>query len=146
MTLTKIEPFLPTNLAQTGSGLNRPECVLAARDGSLYTGDWTLGIARIAPDGTTGPAVEADLIAQGFRPNGIALRADGDFLFANLSKKAGGVGMSRSGFAARFGQLVGDGPIEYLTRWRMLLAGRSLSRGEPIGVTARSLGANPLYR
>ena len=50
------------------------------------------------------------------------------------------VGMSRSGFAARFGQLVGDGPIEYLTRWRMLLAGRRLSRGEPIGVIARSLG------
>ena len=50
------------------------------------------------------------------------------------------VGMSRSGFAARFRQLVGDGPIEYLTRWRMLLAGRSLSRGEPIGAIARSLG------
>lgn len=50
------------------------------------------------------------------------------------------VGMSRSGFAARFGQLVGDGPIECLTRCRMLLAGRSLSRGEPIGAIARSLG------
>jgi len=50
------------------------------------------------------------------------------------------VGMSRSGFAARFRQLVGDGPIEYLTRWRMLLAGRSLARGEPIGSIARSLG------
>ncbi len=50
------------------------------------------------------------------------------------------VGMSRSAFAARFAQLVGDGPIEYLTRWRMLLAGRSLSRGEPIGAIARSLG------
>lgn len=50
------------------------------------------------------------------------------------------VGMSRSGFAARFRQLVGDGPIEYLTRWRMLLAGRSVSRGEPIGAIARSLG------
>ena len=50
------------------------------------------------------------------------------------------VGMSRSGFAARFRQLVGDGPIEYLTRWRMLLAGRSLARGEPIGAIARSLG------
>ncbi len=50
------------------------------------------------------------------------------------------VGMSRSAFAARFGQLVGDGPIEYLTRWRMLLAGRSLSRGEAIGAIARSLG------
>jgi AraC-like DNA-binding protein len=50
------------------------------------------------------------------------------------------VGMSRSSFAARFRQLVGDGPIEYLTRWRMLLAGRDLSRGEPIGAVARSLG------
>jgi AraC-like DNA-binding protein len=50
------------------------------------------------------------------------------------------VGMSRSGFAARFRQLVGDGPIEYVTRWRMLLAGRSVSRGEPIGAIARSLG------
>ena len=50
------------------------------------------------------------------------------------------VGMSRSGFAARFRQLVGDGPIEYLTRWRMLLAGRVLSRGEPIGAVARALG------
>jgi AraC-like DNA-binding protein len=50
------------------------------------------------------------------------------------------VGMSRSGFAARFGALVGDGPIEYLTRWRMLLAGRSLSRGESVGAIARSLG------
>ena len=50
------------------------------------------------------------------------------------------VGMSRSGFAARFRQLVGEGPIEYLTRWRMLLAGRSLSRGEAVGAVARSLG------
>lgn len=50
------------------------------------------------------------------------------------------VGMSRSGFAARFRNLVGDGPIEYLTRWRMLLAGRSLARGESVGVIARSLG------
>jgi len=91
MRLTKIEPFLPSNLRQIGSGLNRPECVLAAKDGSLYTGDWSLGIARIAPDGTTGPAVSTDLIAQGFRPNGIAMTAEGDFLFANLSKKAGGV-------------------------------------------------------
>ncbi len=50
------------------------------------------------------------------------------------------VGMSRAGFAARFRQLVGEGPIEYLTRWRMLLAGRSLKRGEPIGAIAHALG------
>ena len=53
---------------------------------------------------------------------------------------AGNVGMSRSSFAARFGQLVGEGPIEYLTRWRMLLAGRSLSRGEAVATVARMYG------
>lgn len=88
--LTTIAPLKPADLTQVGAGLNRPECVLAARDGSLYTGDWTLGIARIGSDGTVGRAVEADLIAQGFRPNGIALTPDGDFLFANMGR-AGGV-------------------------------------------------------
>ena len=112
MTLTRIEPFLPTNLEQTGSGLNRPECVLAVRDGALYTCDWTLGIARIAPDGTTSRAVEADLIAQGFRPNGIALTADGSFLFANLSKKAGGVWqVGRRGEVRPFATEVAGRPI-----------------------------------
>jgi AraC-like DNA-binding protein len=57
-----------------------------------------------------------------------------------VAEFAAEAGMSRSGFAARFRQLVGDGPIEYLTRWRMLVAGRSLSRGESIGAIARSLG------
>jgi AraC-like DNA-binding protein len=57
-----------------------------------------------------------------------------------VAELADEVGMSRSGFAARFGDLVGDGPIEYLTRWRMLLAGRSLSRGVSVGTIARSLG------
>jgi hypothetical protein len=42
MTETKIEPFRPADLSRVGVGLNRPECVLAAPDGSLYTGDWTL--------------------------------------------------------------------------------------------------------
>ncbi len=48
-------------------------------------------------------------------------------------------GMSRSGFAAQFRHLVGESPIEYLTRWRMLLAGRSLEQGEPIGAIAHAL-------
>lgn len=90
MALTKIAPFLPTDLRRVGGGLNRPECVLAAPDRSLYTGDWTLGIAQIDPDGRTSPAVETDLIGNGFRPNGIAMTADGDFLFANMGR-AGGV-------------------------------------------------------
>jgi AraC-like DNA-binding protein len=57
-----------------------------------------------------------------------------------VAELADEVGMSRSGFAARFAALVGEGPIEYLTRWRMLLAGRSLSLGQSVGTVARSLG------
>ncbi|WP_109808473.1 AraC family transcriptional regulator [Sphingosinithalassobacter portus] len=53
---------------------------------------------------------------------------------------AADIGMSRSSFAARFRQLVGEGPMAYLTRWRMLRAERSLSRGEAVGTVARSLG------
>jgi len=97
VTLTQIEPFRPEDLEQVGSGLNRPECVLAGQDGSLYTCDWTVGIARIAPDGTTGPAVEADLIGLGFRPNGIALTPGGEFLFANLGKGGGVWRVGRTG-------------------------------------------------
>jgi sugar lactone lactonase YvrE len=111
MALTKIEPFVPASLTQIGGGLNRPECVLAARDGSLYTGDWTLGIARIAPNGTTGPALEADLIAHGFRPNGIALTADGDFLFANMGKAGGVWRVGRRGEARPFATELAGQPI-----------------------------------
>jgi AraC-like DNA-binding protein len=45
---------------------------------------------------------------------------------AGLAKIAG---LSRSAFAARFGELVGCGPIEYLARWRMALAKDALIRG-----------------
>ena len=55
-----------------------------------------------------------------------------------VSALAGEAGMSRSSFAARFRALVGDGPIEYLTRWRMLLAGRDLARGEAVGTVSRT--------
>ena len=45
---------------------------------------------------------------------------------AALAKIAG---LSRSAFAARFGEVLGCGPIEYLARWRMALAKDSLLRG-----------------
>jgi len=90
VTYSNVAPFSLSDLRDLGSGLNRPECVVVATDGTVYTGDWTLGIARIAADGTVGCAVEADLIADGFLPNGIAMTRDGDFLFANLGE-AGGV-------------------------------------------------------
>jgi AraC-like DNA-binding protein len=44
-------------------------------------------------------------------------------------------------FALRFKETVGSTPMEYLTRWRMLLAGHRLTNsGEPISLIALSLG------
>ena len=40
------------------------------------------------------------------------------------------VGMSRSAFAARFKELVGASPLDYLLRWRMQLAREALRRNE----------------
>jgi len=49
--------------------------------------------------------------------------------------------MSRSTFALKFKATVGASPMEYLTRWRMLLAGDRLTHsGDPISVIALSLG------
>lgn len=45
---------------------------------------------------------------------------------AGLAKVAG---LSRSAFAARFGEVLGCGPIEYLARWRMALAKDALMGG-----------------
>lgn len=111
--LTQIEPFRLEDLTEVGSGLNRPECVLAASDGSLYTGDWTVGIAQIAPDGTVGPAVEADLIGQGLRPNGIALTAEGAFLFANLGRGGGVWQVGRSGEARPYATEIDGGRVPH---------------------------------
>ena len=55
-----------------------------------------------------------------------------------LAKRAG---MSRSIFAQKFKETVGATPIEYLTRWRMLLASDRLTNSsDPISVIALSLG------
>jgi AraC-like DNA-binding protein len=58
-----------------------------------------------------------------------------------LQKLAARVGVSRSIFALRFKETVGTTPMEYLTRWRMLLAGDRLKcSSDSISVIALSLG------
>jgi AraC-like DNA-binding protein len=58
-----------------------------------------------------------------------------------LQKLAERAGMSRSTFALKFKQTVGESPIEYLTRWRMLLAGDKLANSsDPISIISLSLG------
>ena len=59
----------------------------------------------------------------------------------SVKKLAQKAGMSRSIFALKFKERVGESPMQYLTRWRMLLAGdRLLSSEMPILAIALSLG------
>ena len=68
-----------------GSGLVRPECVLATRAGDLFTAARRPCIAVRVPTGRR-------------KPNGIALRADGSFLVTHLGATEGGVfQLTRSG-------------------------------------------------
>ena len=59
----------------------------------------------------------------------------------SVGELARAVGMSRSGFALRFKDLVGSPPLDYLLRWRMQLAREALRRGEcSVGSVAARLG------
>jgi AraC-like DNA-binding protein len=50
-------------------------------------------------------------------------------------------GLSRSVFAPRFKEVVGETPMQYLTRWRMLLACDRLEHaGDPVAIIAEALG------
>jgi len=58
-----------------------------------------------------------------------------------LQELAEHAGMSRSGFALRFKQIVGLTPMEYLTRWRLLLAGDRLANSaDSLSSIAASVG------
>lgn len=58
-----------------------------------------------------------------------------------LQELAQRIGMSRSVFAQRFKQRVGESPMEYLVRWRMLLAcDRLINSEDPVLAVAMSLG------
>ena len=58
-----------------------------------------------------------------------------------VQELAARAGMSRSIFAERFHERVGETPIAYLTRWRMTLAGEKLIQGrDSLVQIAESLG------
>ncbi len=101
------------DVSLVGSGLSRPECVLATKAGDLYTADWRGGVAHIAPDGSQRlyAGASAD-IPEGLRPNGIALEPDGSFLVANLGSEIGGVWrLDRSGQLAPYLVEIDGAPI-----------------------------------
>ena len=59
----------------------------------------------------------------------------------SVASLADAVAMSRSAFAARFKQLVGESPMQYISRWRMNLALTWLKKEKiPLGELADRLG------
>jgi sugar lactone lactonase YvrE len=85
----------PASLRSIGQGLQRPECILAEADGTLWSADARGGVVRIAVDGTQtliaqGDAVPASATEQFTRivndtlPNGMAFAGNGDILIANF--------------------------------------------------------------
>ena len=83
-------------LEMFGSGLRRPECVLATRSGEVFVPEWPGGVTVIHPDGQAPPA-RATSPAIDLRPNGIALTPDGSFLIANLGDAGGVWRLDRAG-------------------------------------------------
>ncbi|MEP4290906.1 MAG: AraC family transcriptional regulator [Rhizobiaceae bacterium] len=60
----------------------------------------------------------------------------------SVQKLANAAGMSRSKFAARFADLIGEPPLKYLTSWRMVLAAQALESApdRPLIDIAQSVG------
>lgn len=79
------------DLAPLGHALDRPECVLCTARGEVYVADWRGGVTLISPDGTQTLFAGRAPGNRPLKPNGIALRADGSFLVADLSPETGGI-------------------------------------------------------
>lgn len=84
------------DLWYVGHDLQRPECILAEPDGSLWSADARGGVVHIRPDGTQALIAqaldtrfgattdEADRFTQGTLPNGLAFDVDGSILISNF--------------------------------------------------------------
>ena len=85
-----------STLKYIGKDLQRPECILAERDGTLWSADARGGVVKITPDGKqqivtqrrSGHFERADSEAtryfDGTLPNGLAFNRNGDFLISNF--------------------------------------------------------------
>ena len=84
----------PATLGFVGEGLERPECILAERDGTLWVADGRGGVTRIDPDGAQALILQGEantatgfhdrlVAAAGSLPNGLCFDQDGSILIAN---------------------------------------------------------------
>lgn len=86
----------PASLKTIGTDLQRPECILAEPDGSLWSADARGGVVHIRPDGSqtliaqdaaTGfsdASDDASRFTTGTLPNGLAFARNGDILISNF--------------------------------------------------------------
>jgi sugar lactone lactonase YvrE len=98
----------PASLKYIGEGLQRPECILAERDGSLWSADARGGVVHIRPDGSqtvitqkaeagfAAAASEEERFTKGTLPNGLAFAKNGDIVISNFGTDRLEV-MTRSG-------------------------------------------------
>jgi sugar lactone lactonase YvrE len=86
----------PNELQFVGENLQRPECILAEPDGTLWSADARGGVVKISPGGSQeiitqsyGRAFEqasddASRFTEGTLPNGLAFAENGDILISNF--------------------------------------------------------------
>jgi gluconolactonase len=86
----------PQSVKYIGKDLQRPECILAEPDGSLWAADARGGVVHIHPDGsqkiitqkhTSGIDVKSNDVTRFFEgtlPNGLAFARNGDILISNF--------------------------------------------------------------
>ena len=98
----------PAGIEYIGHDLQRPECILAEPDGTLWSADARGGVVKISPDGeqkvitqTFGSAFEkasddTNRFTEGTLPNGLAFAESGDILISNFGTDVLEV-MSRDG-------------------------------------------------
>ena len=85
-----------SSIQYIGSGLQRPECILAEPDGTLWAADARGGVVRILPNGVQqiiaqqhsqhfqGVSSEAAQYLEGTLPNGLAFDRNGEILISNF--------------------------------------------------------------
>src|ERR1051325_10184033 len=85
-----------SSLQYIGEGLQRPECILAEKNGSLWAADARGGVVHLTPDGGQkiitqkisghfeGVRSEASRYLEGTLPNGLAFARNGDILISNF--------------------------------------------------------------
>ena len=86
----------PADIQYTGQDLQRPECILAEPDGTLWSADARGGVVRIFSDGRQkiitqtfdqtfkASSNDANRFTEGTLPNGLAFAENGDILISNF--------------------------------------------------------------